>query len=240
VVRPGDILLIRRLLAARHQVPPREQLYEIYVRPLRKRVLLREGTADAQVVSDTFIGLYHLPPSEVPDPRTILDLGSNIGLTVAHYAVLFPQARILGIELDPEAAELARRNIAEWSDRCQVIAGAAWVRDEEVHFERILGEEDASHVSQVSGTSIRVPGYSLSQLVGRLGGAVDFLKMDIEGGEDAVLIQNTGWAEAVQSIKIEVHHGAAALQECRRLLTELGFQVRPDERHSAGLVAIRP
>jgi FkbM family methyltransferase len=240
VVRLRDVRLVRRLQEARHQVQHREQPYAVYVRPLRKRVLLREGTSDAQVLAETFIGLYHLPPPEVPEPRTILDLGSNIGLTVAHYAVLFPRARILGIELDPESADLARRNVADWSDRCEVITGAAWVRDEEVQFERILGEEFGSHVRERSDKSISVPGYGLTGLVERLGGEVDFLKMDIEGGEDEVLVHNTGWAEAVRSIKIEVHHGPTALEECRRHLVDLGFDVRSDERHWAGLVAVRP
>lgn len=234
-----DAIQIRRLFRIRGTKPDSPRLQEVYVRPLQTRILLREGTTDAAVVSDTFVGLFHLPPPEIPDPRTILDLGSNIGLTVAHYAVLYPRARVLGIELDPETAELARRNVHRWDDRCEVMTGAAWVREEKVPFDRVLGEEYGAHVGVASETSTYVQGYSIGSLVDRLGGSVDYLKMDIEGGEDDVLAENIGWAEAVLSMKVEVHHGPEALGDCSRRLRNLGFLVRPDERHPDGLVAVR-
>ena len=175
----------------------------------------------------------------MPKPATVLDLGSNIGLTMAHFAVLYPSARILGVELDPETAELARRNTARWASRCTVMTGAAWVREEVVGFERVLGSEFGSHVGGISTSSTLVQAYSIDTLVDRLGGAVDIVKMDIEGAEDEVMAINTGWAENVRSMSIEVHHGPEAIQTCAQRLRDLGFAVRAHERHRSGLVAIR-
>src|SRR5436305_882928 len=62
-------------------------------------VTIRRGSSDAEVVWETFSGKFHLPPSDLW-PRTIWDLGANIGLTVAHFAVLYPEARLIGVELD--------------------------------------------------------------------------------------------------------------------------------------------
>jgi FkbM family methyltransferase len=234
-----DALRVRRLMVQRGSTGHPGKVREVFVRPLGVSVSLRENTSDANVLRDTFIGLYHLPPREVSDPRTILDLGSNIGLTVAHYAVLFPRARILGIELDPETAALARRNVAAFGGRCEVLSGAAWVNDEPVWFERECGKEWAARVGEPTASSTSVQGYSVASLVERLGGSVDLMKMDIEGGEGPVLASNTDWARAIRSIKVEVHDGPRAVDECSRRLQLLGFAVRPDDRHWAGLIAVR-
>ena len=71
------------------------------LRPLGgHEILVRAGTSDLGTVWGTFARHYHLPPSELGDPDTIWDLGANIGLTVAHFAQLFPRARVIGVELD--------------------------------------------------------------------------------------------------------------------------------------------
>ena len=43
-----------------------------------------------RVIDDTFWGRYHLPPLELGAPGVVVDLGSNIGLTMSHFAHLFP------------------------------------------------------------------------------------------------------------------------------------------------------
>ena len=98
--------------------------------PLRVKALhgqtiyCRSGLADLGVVYDTFEGRYHLPPAGIGAVRTILDLGANIGLTMAHFAVLYPQARILGVELDAGNFALCRKNIEAFGDRCRVLHAA--------------------------------------------------------------------------------------------------------------------
>ena len=81
-------------------------------------ITVRPGTSDVLVLRDASIGQYHLPPSP---PRTILDLGAHIGTTVAHFAHLYPQARIYGIELDAANFSLCEQNVAPWSDGCELL-----------------------------------------------------------------------------------------------------------------------
>jgi len=107
-------------------------------------IYCRSGLADLGVVYDTFEGRYHLPPAGIGAVRTILDLGANIGLTMAHFAVLYPQARILGVELagarilgvelDAANCELCRKNIAPYGERCQVLNAAVWHMPGEVSY----------------------------------------------------------------------------------------------------------
>lgn len=211
-----------------------------------REVLVRPGTSDADTLWDALVRRYHLPPPEaVPNgvtagPASVLDLGANIGLTVAHLAELFPRARVVGVELDPANAALARRNVAPWSARCSVIDGAVWPEDGELEYHgwsantssfRVTDDEDSTAVVR------HARAVSLSSLVEEAG-AVDYVKMDIEGAEARVLTEGTGWAPAVRTIKVEVHP-PYTVERCARDLEALGFATRRDRRHSWAVVGVR-
>ena len=112
-----SLLTFGRLARQRDRDDPRSPA-RLRLRPLGGReVLVRPGTSDADTVWGTFARGYHLPPPEVGTPRTIWDLGANIGLTMAHFACVFPGSRVIGVELDAENAALAHHNNpVEWLD----------------------------------------------------------------------------------------------------------------------------
>jgi FkbM family methyltransferase len=216
------------------------------VRPLGgERVWLRPGTSDADVLWDTFFHAYHLPPPEAAEGRglrIVWDLGANIGLTSAHFAQLYPEARVIGVELDEENARLARRNVEPWADRCRVVQGAVWAEDGEIHYHRHASASGYNVVAdgRPEGDT-RAPARSLPSLFAEHtpGEEVDYLKMDVEGSEFELLKRNTGWAEAVRTIQVEAHFGYE-LADCAEDLRALGFAVRPHESHPASLVGTRP
>jgi len=179
-------------------------------------------------------------PRGDPGPVSVLDLGANIGLTVAHLAETFPGARVVGVELDAANAALARRNVAPWSARCSLVEGAVWPEDGELEYHgwsantssfRVTDDEDSTAVVR------HARAVSLSSLVEELGGA-DYVKMDIEGAEARVLTERTGWASAVRTIKVEVHP-PYTVEGCARDLEALGFATRRDRRHSWAVVGVR-
>lgn len=182
---------------------------------------IRRGTTDPEVVVSTFLGRFHIPPSGVRDPRIIWDLGANIGLTMAHMASAFPEARIVGVELDPCNAALARLNVSQWRDRCEVLAAAVWPDDGEVHFEIYPGEEDGAAVA--AGGRYVASAISLDSLRARVGPA-DFVKMDVEGTESKLLTRSTGWADHVRCLAVECHP-PYSLEQGLQDLTALGFSV---------------
>ncbi len=203
----------------------------------RFRVALRLRSSDATVAGETFVGRYHLPPGPLAEVRTVLDLGANIGLTVAHLAVLCPDARVVGVELDRENVALAQRNVAAWADRCSILQGAVWIRDEPVRYRISRGNEYGAAV--VAGGELEVEGIAIGTLIARLGwDVVDYVKMDIEGAEQDVLRTNTDWAEHVGSIKVETH-GSYRREDCAADLEALGFSVELDERHPSAVAGIR-
>jgi FkbM family methyltransferase len=217
---------------------------ELRLKPLGGRpVALRPGTSDADVLWDTFFHGYHLPPPEAVERglRVIWDLGANVGLTMAHMAGLYPDARVFGAELDPDNARLARRNVEAWGERCVVVQCAVWVEDGEVRYH---------HHDSPSGYNVvpddrsegdhRARARSLTGLLAEHtpDEPVDYMKMDVEGSEFELLKRNTGWAEAVRAIQVEAHFGYS-LEECERDLRSLGFATRRHERHPASIVGVR-
>jgi FkbM family methyltransferase len=213
-------------------------LARLRLRPLGgSEVFIRPATSDLGTVWGTFARQYHLPPPELGAPRTIWDLGANIGLTMAHFACLFPDARVLGVELDADNVALARRNVAPWADRCEVIHAAVWASDGEVRYQGWGGTSNYQVTGAgEEGTPVRA--VSLAELAREHGGPVDYVKVDVEGAERELLRDGTGWADAVRCLKIELH-GDYSVPECEADLRRLGFEAWQDPDHWACVVAVR-
>src|SRR4051794_4596087 len=62
---------------------------------------LRPGTTDFEVLVEGLIGRYAEPPAEAARPlRTVVEIGTNIGVGLALIAAENPRARIYGVEAD--------------------------------------------------------------------------------------------------------------------------------------------
>jgi FkbM family methyltransferase len=228
---PEGCHLIRECIRVRAPGPP----LSIRVRSLgNEEVVLRTGTTDCAVAWDTFVGRYHLPPRRYGSPQIVWDLGSNIGLTVAHYAQLFPNARIYGVEPSDASFALAEANTQRWRARINLVQCAAWYEDRPVGF--VVRAETAAG-GHVDPSGAPVAGRSINSLL-RGSDPIDFMKMDIEGAEREVLRQNTEWASKVMCLKVEVHL-PYSLPECCRDLEVLGFRVRPYRRHHSSVIGFR-
>jgi FkbM family methyltransferase len=225
--------------------PPRKmraQTVTLRFREMPQTALtLRPGTEDDSVARDALFRRHHLPPQSIPPQELegIWDLGANVGLTMAHMAVLFPRAHLIGVELDADNAALCLQNIAAWPDRCELVHAGVWVSDGTVSYTRDPGRAQSFRIAPEQ-SSVRAPAISLNTLLRQSGWErVDYVKMDIEGAERRVLKENTEWAARVRSIKVEVHHGYG-VNECVEDLTHLGFQATPIPRHRGGVTGIRP
>jgi FkbM family methyltransferase len=198
---------------------------------------LRPGTADVAVVRNLAVTEPHLPPDDfVPaDVALVWDLGAHIGVAAVDYAVRWPRARVVAVELEPANAALLRRNLSAFGDRCDVVEGAVWPEDGTV---TIPGESsidtNAFAVSENGGREARA--ISLASLLGRAGdgASVDLVKLDVEGAERRILRENTGWAERVRTMLVEVHDDYTP-EDCESDLRALGF-TRVGAGHEPNLV----
>lgn len=97
----------------------------------RLAISLRRGTSDASVLIETFVGEIHWPLDNT-HPKVIWDLGVNIELTAAHYAVLYPDAKIYSVEGNPDLFAIALQHTSPWRERVEVIEAGVWPLDEDL------------------------------------------------------------------------------------------------------------
>lgn len=118
-------------------------------------------------------------------------------MTVAHYKELWPQAKVVGVEMDEANASLARLNGADVRDY------AISVHDGAGGFDR-TGSEAGFHLSPAGSVGVRTVSLRQAILTEFGPDGVDFVKMDIEGEEWSVL-RHPDWAPLVRALLVEFH-----------------------------------
>jgi FkbM family methyltransferase len=180
---------------------------------------------------------YALP--EGVQPRTILDLGANIGASVLWFHRRFPGAEIHAVEPDGRALRKLRRNVA----------GLPGVT---VHHLALAGEDgrrtfyeaeqtwSSSLMAEAAGGGrpTTVAALTLEALmrdhVGRQ--RVDLLKLDVEGAEWEVLPRQR-LAEVANAVAGELHAGLLGDEGLERDAWRHGlqdFEVRFARHHGSG------
>lgn len=207
----------------------------VNVKPLGGAIYLRRGSTDTAVLFDAIEHRYHLPPPDL-QPARIWDLGANVGITTAHLAMLYPNAKVTGVEPDRRSAGLAVANTRRFGDRVGIIEAAVWTETGIADFAAPPRREFAGRLGG-PGDHQRVLTYSLNDLLAS-DPRVDYLKVDIEGAEEQVFTANTEWAAKVRCLKVEVHP-PYTMSACRTALEQLGFTVEADGSRDLCLVATR-
>lgn len=139
-----------------------------------------------------------------PDIKMIVDLGSYIGLSAVFLANKYPLAQIICLEPSIENYELLKLNTRPYS---QIICkhAAIWNQATKVKFHQQINSDwsnqffpDPKGDIPALGIKDLVEEYTIEQ--------IDFLKVDIEGGERALFSKNyENWLPRVKAISCELH-----------------------------------
>jgi FkbM family methyltransferase len=217
------------------------QLIPIKIKSLNNHLIfIRRGSLiDRDVIQYVFYHQYHLPLNPLPAKSVILDLGANIGCTVCHFNHLYPDATIIGYELDKANYEVALKNIQSFK-KCYINNQAVWglkrtaYYNHQHHFDAYHVNEQLRSGKQVSTITINdiLDSYRLEK--------VDYLKMDIEGAEKNILLAgDTSWLHRVQGeLNIEMHE-KDIVQQYMDVITGYGFRCYIDKKHPNQLRAVR-
>lgn len=152
----------------------------------------------------------------------ILDLGSNVGASIAYFRARYPRARIIGLEPDPNAYQrlkasvstLANVEVYPWA--IADIAGSSRFHSAPQSWESAILPTDAPADGSIDVETISLPG-----LMERLDiFHVDLVKMDVEGAE---------WL---------VFSDPSAFARCDAIVGELHFD-RPDQTPARAEEALR-
>jgi FkbM family methyltransferase len=215
------------------------------LRPLGGRVLyVRPCPSDTGAIVRNY--LTRKRPFADRDLKRICDLGSYIGVTLAGFAVRYPESRLVGVEADPANAALARRNLAQFGDRCTLVHAAVWDRDADLviegeaadlRFVRESGDQDPSGATHIPARTV---GSLLAEHMPEPDGPIDFMQLSLGGAEANVLAGDTRWIDRVRSIRLELHPELGFdADTCLAALRRFGFDawIEPESagRHALGV-----
>ncbi len=174
--------------------------------------------------NEIFVNKNYLFKTNNDRPR-IIDCGSNIGMSILFFKTVYPKSNILGFEPDDATFKMLKRNVEENQLRNVELVNAA-VSDKKgkAAFYASAKEQGSLIMSLLKERSIgakmksEVPVTALSE---HITGPVDFLKLDVEGAENAVIeeLSKKKKLKLIKEMLIEYHHNPAIAQ--KRKLSKL-------------------
>ncbi len=174
-----------------------------------RRLEVRLGTSDLEVFREVFYRReFEIGPLETP--RYIIDAGANAGFSTAYFALEYPDARILAVELEPSNFRQLIRNAKGLTNVVPIQAGL-WGSPGRL---RIVDSGKGKWAYSAApadaiddGSDDRtVQSVTVSQLMEQLGAErIGILKLDIEGGEREVLRDSALWIDRVDCLIVELH-----------------------------------
>jgi len=155
-----------------------------------------------------------------PNPY-IIDCGANIGLSVIYAKEHYPGARIIAFEPDDMNFSLLEDNIKSFGySNISLKKEAVWIANTELEFAG-LGSM-SSKINHNSGLATKT--VKATRLRDLLSEKVDFLKIDIEGAEYAVLKDIRDSLQNVKNLFVEYHGNFNQTGELTDMLTGIDEQ----------------
>lgn len=158
------------------------------------------------------------------DIRTVLDVGANIGLFAALARHRFPQAIIHCYEPNPDIAPLLESNVAD----LEIEVFRCGIGFEPGEAALLSGTSSLTGQLALGAEGLAVRIESLHNALAGIGGGVDLLKLDCEGGEWAIL-RDRASLEKARFLSMEYHldaPGSRPLWELVREVKACGFSIQ--------------
>lgn len=193
-----------------------------------------DATSLLSGLHEIFVDEIYRLETDDSQPLVVIDCGANIGLSAIYFATTLG-ARVHAYEADPEIATVLRRNVESLcpAGRVEVEQRAVWIDDGGVTFdvEGAYSGQIHKHGHELVKNSITVPSIRLRDLIDDVEGA-NFLKLDIEGAENEVLLDCAGGLDKLDYLFIEWHSvklDQQYLGEILNLLKDAGFRYHLQE-----------
>jgi len=156
----------------------------------------------------------------------VLDLGSNIGMSVLWFKESYPESEVVAYEADRDIFKYLENNTKNCKG-VSIINEAVWHRDEILQFNP--EGADAGRISDDKNTekSVAVQAKDIRKILDEKG-PFDYIKMDIEGAESEVIPACRGILNDTKFIFCEYHSTFESEQSLSKILGVLydeGFRV---------------
>lgn len=180
--------------------------YSLFPPNLQKPIILRSNTSDRSIFNEVFLKKGYQFSLDYP-PKVIIDAGANIGLFSVLMANLYPQAKILAIEPDPDNFKHLKKN-TDFYTQINLLNYGLWSKNTVLE---IIDENFGKSGTRVkeagpdSNSSLKA--ISIPELMNNFNlNRIDLLKIDIEGSEKELFSRNEDqWLPKTKTLIIELH-----------------------------------
>jgi len=198
------------------------------------------GSAESMVRQIDEFPSFFTPSGDQP---LFVDCGANIGVSVLEWKTRWPQSRVICFEPDPFAFAILQKNIDENDipgvkcvnaavsdcDDTATLYGDISARGDARgnSIDAAWGDRDGS--AQATVTCTRLSSYIADR-------DVSFLKLDVEGVEQRVLVEIADHLDRVQAIYVEVHETDESIEynsadRIEQILLDAGFKIETESRY---------
>jgi FkbM family methyltransferase len=167
------------------------------------KIAFRDAPVFLISINELFVNEFYKFRSATDCPR-IIDCGSYIGTSILYFKVNYPNAIITGFEPDEKNFMIVKSNLEAWNfTNTSVVNAAIWINNETLSFNSkgSMGSRIENDLSKNENKKI-VKCFRLKDLLNE---DIDFLKIDIEGAEYAVIKDCSDKLIHVKNLFVEYH-----------------------------------
>jgi FkbM family methyltransferase len=233
-VRPTDFVALMRVRLSQSKVgrwvTPDPIRVTVDLETLGPSVTLRSHTTDISVLKELLVGDSYEPLPADRDVETVIDLGSNIGLSYRWLRARYPRARFVCVEPDAGNLELLRANVRAVDPDAVIHGVCIGGRERRVKMATTSGEwgfrmTDLEGAEDGSDGGVDV--MTMDALLEDAGfDRIGVLKCDIEGAEAEVFADCRSWIDRVDAMSVECHNDKMTSDELLAALAANGGEFR--------------
>lgn len=188
----------------------------------------RMSVPDVPSFLDQYESIFfnHCYRFETSNPKPLIyDCGANIGMASLYFKSQYPAATVKAFEADPQIARFLKENLKKNNiSNVEVLEKAVWIDQQGVAFQQEGGQGGRIDQNRHE-IKTKIPSIRLKDLLQKET-SIDFLKLDIEGAELAVLRDCSDQLYKVKHLFVEYHFfntGKNYLSELLKILEDAGF-----------------
>jgi len=180
------------------------------------------GNNDYGVAYEIFVHRHYACPRPLPAASVdlIVDLGANVGFSCLYWLSQYPVAKVVALEPHPDHFAQCRANLAlnDVLPRVELHCAAAGVAPRQI---ALSDAGTSSAVVSPGASGITAPMLDIFTMLS--GREIDILKLDIEGGEYAILADPRFELQRPRCLVMEWHGGPTDRDWCLSRLNALAY-----------------
>ncbi len=206
-----------------------------------------KGASDYDVLRQVIVlEEYKIPMSYlnngVFEKKCIIDAGANIGATSMYFKVRYPDVNIFCIEPDAENFKILEKNLQRFIENGSAIlynSGLTGIPNQNLKVHSNFGDgRDWAKSIEVTNEDSILKSITINEIIQSNNlSIIDFLKIDIEGGEIFLLDKNTdlNFLKITRCIALEIHDELNIRKQLNELLISMNFILIVDSQTTIGI-----